>query len=321
LASELLVVSDADTTIDQPMELAQRLKAKKIRLHVLAIGEGSGLKALQEMTAATGGSLRRQLNPAQWAGEVRRLLASAWPQRLIRAPIGAGFSGNLAGLPRRDVSPWNRTWLKKSAASLAQGSFENETVPMCARWSLGNGEVAACGFAPTASELEATAKLIAKPPRDPRFTVTWDAGARLRVRVDAAEGGKYLNGLPLRLELGDADNLGKVESHNFPQTAPGRYELSLPAPRKRMFATLVQNKGVIDRTSIAGRYAREFDAVGNDYEALQALAARTGGKVIDRSWTRAIEFEFPRRELALTRGLAIFGAIFLALGLARWRFG
>lgn len=321
LASELLVVSDADTTIDQPLELAQRLKAKKIRLHVLAIGEGSGLKALGEMTAATGGSLRREFDPAKWAAEVRRLLASAWPQRLIRTPIGVGFTAELAGLGRREISLWNRTWLKKSATALAHGNFQNETVPLCARWSLGNGEVAACGFMPTAGELEAMSKLIAKPPRDPRFTVTWDAGSRLSVRVDAAQGGTYLNALPLRLELSDAENPEKVESHAIAQTAPGRYELSLPAPRRRMFATLLQNKSVIDRTSIAGRYAHEFDAVGNDYDALQALAARTGGKVIDRSWKRAIEFAFPRRELPLTPWLAILGATFLALGLTRWRFG
>src|SRR5437868_1924830 len=83
LAGELIVVSDADTTIDNPADLARRLKEKKIRLHVLAIGDGRGLETLRQMTATTGGTLLRQLDPKAWATEVRRLLSAAWPKRLI----------------------------------------------------------------------------------------------------------------------------------------------------------------------------------------------------------------------------------------------
>ena len=321
LATELLVVSDADTTIDNPNDLVQRLKAKKIRLHLLAIGDGGGLKTLQDMTAATGGTLRRQLNPAQWSTEVRQLLAAAWPKRLIETPTTANFVGDLSATPPRVASPWNRTWLKKSASPLAQTTDANETIPLCARWTLGNGEAVACAFALSTAELEAIAKLIAKPPRDPRFTVTWDAGPRLHVRIDAAQSGKYLNGLPLRLELSDEENPARLQTHDIPQTAPGRYELSLPAPRTRSFAAIRRATALIDRIPVAARYAPEFDAVGNDYEALRTLAQRTGGKLIDRAWNKPIEFPFPRRELALAPWLGLFGAIFLALGLARWRFG
>lgn len=321
LQSQLLVVSDADTTIDNPSELSQRLKAKNIRLHVLAIGDGSGLKTLQDMTTATGGTLRRQLDPNKWGAEVQKLLAAAWPKRLIQSPAPATFTGDLATLPPRPISPWNRTWLKKSASILAQSNYENESIPLAARWTSGSGEVVAFGFTPRTAELDSIAKKIAKLPRDPRFTVTWDPGPNLTVRIDAAQAGNYLNVLPLRLELTDADDTQKVESHEIPQIAPGRYELSLPAPRRRTFATLLHQKEIIDRISVAARYAPEFDQIGNDYDALQTLAQRTGGKVIDRTWTHPIEFQFPRRELPLSPWLALTGAILLALGLVRWRWG
>jgi hypothetical protein len=192
---------------------------------------------------------------------------------------------------------------------------------MSARWTVGAGEVIACAFTPTATEIESMSKLIARPPRDPRYAVTWDAGPRLVVRVDAAEHGKYLNGEQLRLELTDEDAAAKSSTHDIPQTAPGRYELSLPAPRSRTFATLRRGDQVIDRIALPARYAPEFDHIGNDYDAMRALATRTGGQVIDRSWTKPLEFKFPRRDLDLAPWLALAAALTLALGLARWRYG
>ncbi|MDB5320667.1 MAG: hypothetical protein JWN40_2298, partial [Phycisphaerales bacterium] len=321
LAGELLVVSDADTTIDHPDELAQRLKAKRIRLHLLAIGDGRGLEMLRAMTVATGGTLRRELDPRKWAGEVRRLLAAAWPERLIASAVKVQYEGDLAPLSGREVGPWNRTWLKKGASELAGATHEGERVPMCARWTVGNGDVIACGFVPSDAELAAMAKRIARPPRDPRFTVGWEAGARLVVRVDAAEEGRYLNGLALRLELADENDAARVSGYDVPQVGPGRYEVSLPAPRVRSFATLRQEGRVVDRVAVAGRYAPEFDAVGNDHAAMRTLAERTGGRVIDPGWVRPIDFPFPKREVALAPWLALGAAGVVGLGLIRWRMG
>ena len=252
------------------------------------------------------------------------MLAAAWPKRLIESAVKVRFAGDLAPLlPGRAVAPWNRTWLKKSATELAAAQYEGEGVPLCGQWAVGNGEVIACGFAPTAAEREAMARRIARPPRDPRFAVSWDAGPRLVVRVDAKDGGKYLNGLVLRLEVADERDGARVAAaaYDVPQVAPGRYERSLPAPRARSFATLRHEGRVIDRAALAGRYAPEFDAVGNDYAALRTLTERTGGRVIDRAWTKAIDFSFPRRELALGPWLALAAAVFVGLGLVRWRVG
>ena len=322
LPGELLVVSDADVEIDRPGDLAAQLREKRIRLHVLAIGEGRGLDALAAMTKATGGTLRRQLDPARWAEETRELLSGAWPDRFSRTPAGVTFTGDLASLPGRRVEAWNRTWLKSGAAQLGVGTMrDKETVAMVARWANGNGAVVATAFAPTARELSAMAARIARPPRDPRFTVGWDAGAKLRVRVDAGQRGQYLNGLRLTLELSPADGGGKGETYSIPQTAPGRYELSTPAPRGGTFATVRNGTTLVDRTAVAGRYAEEFDAIGNDYDALRALAARTGGQLIDAAWRRPIEVKFPTRGVELARWLALAGAVMVGAGLVRWRVG
>jgi hypothetical protein len=321
MAAELLVVSDADTVIDRPADLAARLKQKNIRLHVLAIGDGQGLGALDTMTKSTGGTLTRQLDPRQWSAGVLQLFKKASPDRLIPTPTTITFASDLAAIPSRPTKPWNRTWLKPAATELARTTHANETLPMSARWTLGSGEVIACAFAPTAAELETIAKLIARPPRDPRYAVTWDAGPRLTVRIDAADRGKYLNGEQFKLELTDEDAPSKSAAHDVPQTAPGRYELSLPAPRTRSFASLHLNDRIIDRIALPARYAPEFDDIGNDYDAMRALANRTGGHVVDRSLTEPIEFKFPRRDLDLAPWLTLAAAITLALGLARWRYG
>lgn len=316
LPTELLVVSDADVTIDQPDALAKALQAKRVRLHLLAIGEGSGLETLRRLSASTGGTLRTQLDPARWAGEVRQLLAGASPPRLLDTPITVTFAGDLSGLPARTAAPWNRTWLKSAATELAHGDAPDGRVPLGARWTVGaDGAVTAFGFTPTPAELEAIATHVARPPRDPRFTVTWDAGARLRVRVDAA--GQPSNGLSLRLELTPPD--GPVSVYDIPQVAPGRYEITLPAPRTPTFAA-VRSDRVIDRAALPGRFAPEFDAIGNDYDAMRRLASQTGGRVIDPAWTKALDVPFPTRVVALTSWLTLAGGLFLVAALARWRF-
>jgi hypothetical protein len=207
--------------------------------------------------------------------------------------------------------------LKPDATELAHGDAPDGRVPLGARWTVGaDGAVTAFGFTPTPAELEAIATHVARPPRDPRFTVTWDAGARLRVRVDAA--GQPSNGLSLRLELTPTDGPSSVR--DIPQVAPGRYEITLPAPRTPTFGA-VRSDRVIDRAALPGRYAPEFDAIGNDYDAMRRLASQTGGRVIDPAWTKPLDMPFPTREVALTPLLTLAGGVLLVAALVRWRIG
>ena len=49
----------------------------------------------------------------------------------------------------------------------------------------------------------------------------------------------------------------------------------------------------MDRIAVAGRYAPEFDAIGNDRSAMNQLARRTGGAVIDPAQTSPSSFIGP----------------------------
>src|SRR6185436_14790063 len=193
---ELLILTDADTKIENAAALEKGLKEKQIRLHMLLIGEATGaaLPVLKQLSAASGGQILTELSPQQWTAATQKLFAMIAPNRLVTEPVEVRFADALRALPARNVSPWNRTWIKKDAAALAENA-------MAAQWRFGGGSVAAFAFAMNAAEVEAVSKLIAQPPRDPRFAITWTQGAMLRVRIDAADGQKYLNGESITLAL------------------------------------------------------------------------------------------------------------------------
>lgn len=318
MPKELLVLSDAETDLGDPASLSAALRAKDIHLSLLALGDGAALPALRRIAADTGGHVILQQDAAKWAQGVRDLAQAAAPKFLEARPLAVRYTGDLASLPAQHVSPWNRTWLKSGAAPLAEGSADDEHLAAVARWNLGEGAVVAASFAGSGVPLERLADLVARRPSDPRFHVIWQSGPQLQVSVDAGESGDYLNGRALALEL-SPENGGAPVSLPLPQTGPGRYTLSVPAPRAGTIATLRADGAVIDRRAIAARYPAEFDRIGINRDTLAALADRSGGRIIDPGATRAIDFHWPRRDVLLRRWLAIGGGLLLALSLVVWR--
>ncbi len=319
LPKELLLMTDAETELPDPKSIREGFLSKKIRLHILAIGKGDALPALREIAAATGGQVMESLDSKGWRKGIEQLAQAAAPDRLNRRPATVRFTSELASIGTRTPDLWNRTWTRSGATVLADTTESNETLPMAARWTLGeDGAVLAFAFGLDAQTAESIATKTAHAPHDPRFHITWDPAAQLHVTVEAAEEGRYLNDQKLDLELtSEADTT--LTHHPIPQNAPGRYELTLPAPRRPAFATVRAAGHIIDRTAIAGRYAPEFSAIGNNHPNMEALAANTGGKLLDWSQPRSIDFRFPTRDLPLTSWLAAAGAAFIAIGLAFWR--
>jgi hypothetical protein len=204
---------------------------------------------------------------------------------------------------------------------LAQTGAGDSAVPLAARQSMGAGEVLATAFAPSADELEAIATRLARPPRDPRFTITWTAQSTLVVRADVAprsESSADRNGLALTLTI-RPESGGEGQSLAIPQTAPGRYEVTVDAPRVPSFAAVTLAGQALDQTPLPGRYAAEFDAVGNDYDAMKRLAERTRGGVVTSAHASQLTLPTPQAELSLTPHLALASAGLLAMALARWR--
>jgi hypothetical protein len=234
------------------------------------------------------------------------------PKRLEDSQALIKFSDALAALPERSVTQWNHTDMKEGATALAKTDF----IPLAAHWRVGAGRVAAAAFAPTPPEVEALAMMIQTPPRDPRFAVSYTAAARLSISIDAVDANHYLNDANATLDLIDPSQQQHV---SIPQTAPGRYEISLPAPRSLTAAIVRIDDQIIQRFAMPARYAPEFDAIGNDHEAMQSLAARSGGEVIDPMQTTPISFKRPTRKISLVSWLAMLGAGFIAAGLIVWK--
>jgi hypothetical protein len=323
--TQLVLITDGNAEIPNPEDLGQTMRSRNVRLHLLAIGEAGGalgLPALRKLVADTGGTLVEEQNPARWAAAARQLLRGAAPRLLHTAPVQVRFEGELRSLPSREVAPWNRTWLKRDASSLAEAQpTTGERAPMAANWSLGEGSVAAVAFgAPAVEELDALFRLVQRPPRDPRLSVAFDPGPRLRVAVDAVDDGNYLNGLKIWLQLADSAQPNVLSDRlQVPQVAPGRYELNVAAPRSPVLATVRVEGRVVARAAVAGRYAPEFEAIGNDRAAMRSLAERSGGTVVEPGAAAPLDLPRPRRELRLTSPLAAAGAACLALALLRWR--
>jgi len=316
---QLLLISDGDVQIDQPAALIDLLRRKQIRLHVLAIGNGSGLATLRHIAAATGGAVVQRMDPRQWSSGAAELLGSAMATNFQHTAVSIRFENELADLPPRSVDAWNRTWLKNDAHELAGANANGMRVPLTATWNVGEGHVAAAAFNATNESLEALVKLVTQPPRDSRFTVVWQIGPSLGVRVDAVDGKTYLNGQSVTLRLFRTGPSGGESEATVPQVEPGRYALQIPAPRSPVFAELRVHGNVIDRVAVAGRYAPEFDAIGNDHAAMRMLADRTGGDVITPAMKRPIDFHWPQRSEPISSWLAGLGGVLAACGLVCWR--
>jgi hypothetical protein len=316
---QLLVISDADVQIDQPDTLIGLLRRKQIHLDVLAIGAGSGLSTLRHIAASTDGAVVQQLDPRRWATGAAELLGIAMANNFEHSTISIQFENELSNLAPHSVDGWNRTWLKSDARELAGANADGLRVPMAAMWSAGEGRAAALGFDASSEEVDAMVKLVVQLPRDPRFTTTWQIGSELGVSVDAVEGKTYLNDQAITLRLLPAASGTGATQSVVPQVEPGRYDVQLPAPRSPVFAEVRANGNVIDRIAVAGRYAPEFDEIGNDHAAMQTLAERTGGQVISPAVKRPIDFRWPRRSETVTSWFAGMGAVLVAAGLIRWR--
>src|SRR5947207_3395328 len=82
-----------------------------------------------------------------------------------------------------------------------------------------------------------------------------------------------------------------------------------PPPPPTFALVRLGESHVIDRIAVAGRYAPEFDAIGNNLQALRELAGASGGAVIEPAQTTPIDFHWPVRSVALGTYCSVAGAM------------
>lgn len=308
MPKELLLLTDGETA-PLPAGLANDMRAKRIRLHVLAVGAGPALPSLQAIATTTNGTYAVELNAGKWSAGVQRLMRSAAPDRLLRDAVAMHYVKPM--LQSRMVSPVNRTWLKSSATLIAGG----QELPLIAQWAIGNGQVLATAFSPQDAEREALANVVAQTTIDPRHKVNWSGPGK--VIVNAVEKDQFLNHLPFTLDLQPLHSTAMRVP--FTQTGPGQYEAVVPVSSQPRLAVVRLEGREIDRQALPGRYAPEFDAVGIDRRAAERLVERTGGRIIDATQITPIDLPRPTREISLTPWLASIAAGLIAFGLIHWK--
>lgn len=156
------------------------------------------------------------------------------------------------------------------------------------------------------------------PARGP-VHVSWEESeGMLRLAVEVAEGGRWVNGLSLVGRLVGGGGETEVE---FRQRAPGRYEAEVRAPPAGAYSLFVHD--------VSGRYGgsfaiplpypREYAATGPDREALRTWAEVTGGAVVEDEVLPAIPAR-GWRWIPLRRVLLLLSGLSLILDLAGRRF-
>lgn len=316
--TQVLIVTDGDTPFEHADDLIKSLAAQRVRVSVLSHDPLRANNPLKRLVQQTGGTDLAAENPRIWTSSMRHLLREAAPLYLRTQPLSVRFTPAGPNLPTQSAAPWNRTWLKSDATELAVGSDGSNRVPAVGGWNIGAGAVIACAFPPSTETIDALADAVALPPRDPRFTITWDAGPRLKVSIDAIDQGKFLNELEPRLAL-FGDIAGEA-SWPIPQTAPGHYEVAVDAFANGTITRILLDGKIIDRIGVAGRYAPEFSELGNDRAALQALVNKVGGQLVLPDQVTPLTLPSrPGRSRPLTTLLAGLGAILLATALVHWK--
>ena len=320
MPKQLLLMTDAQTTLEEVGELGRQLAQKRIRMHALAIAPGEAIDAIRRLCRETGGQFMKSFDPREWAESLEQLASAAGEDYVVREAQRVQFSGELSPLGAVKAEVWNRTWLRDGATLLGRIGTGGDAVPAAARWNPQGleGTVVAVAFAAEAAVVEKIAAGVARLGRDPRFAVELEAGRELSVRVDAADAGRPINELELTLELSSGGE--QRQSLRLRQTGPGRYELSAEAPREASLATLREGGQVIDRYAVPGRYAEEFDGIGTDVENLRKLAQESGGRVVEPQVQAPIDFRFERERRPLGPYLLLGGAGLIGLGLLWWRY-
>lgn len=318
MPTELLLLTDGQAKLDDADAWIAAFAERRIRLHLLALGDGEAIETLGRIARAGGGGVLSADDPARWVESAVMLAQQALPDHVMLEPIGVQVRRDLPFATDR-APIWNRTWLREQAELLGEARQGEAILPMIARWQFGGGRVLAVAYPMSPDRIEALARQIEAPPVDPRFSISWDTTDRLRVEVDAVDADGYLNDLELTVELVDAAAPASVQTIRLRQIAPGRYATDQPAPRQPAVASVRVGTQILARRALAGRYPPEFDRIGIDRDALADLADRTGGRVIEANDQRQIDLPLVRQWRDLTTPFAVAGVVLLGAGLVVWR--
>ncbi len=306
----VLILSDLRTQKFDPIAVAERFKASRWRLGVVAIGS-PGVDKLTSMPLKI---LARRCDAPLVLREHLRGLAEIFAS-LCRNARGDGLrSGGfkitatadwpeLAGLSFKPV-----TYIQTAPARRAKVLARAGADPLLGFKQAGLGKNFTLAIAEDTKNAKITkisntllpaiarmTRRVARPTGEAGFaaTVTRDGG-ELHLRLDARRSGKAINSLSLEariqpLRSGD-DSAGPIVAR-LKQIAPGLYEAAISCPPGPLGLEVCRTGGsthpapskaggVVWQSVITEIHPRELRRLGADFQALRKLADITGGRII-----------------------------------------
>lgn len=320
--TQLILITDAQASIDDPPALASNLLKANVHVDLLAIAPLKEPNPIAELVTATAGSLLQAGDAQQWSTAASKLAQAVQPPGFDATPVIIHFQSPLSAPSPQASRGSNPLWPRDSVQIIAQATSSSAAPsPIGALWQAGVGRVVALGttgedLALSPPTLSALANLVAAPPRDPRFKVSLQSSGAAAVigDLDAADPKSgALTDLHPRIDL-IAQNK-TVATQPLSQTAPGIYHASVDNAAAADLAILATGTQILDRLALPTGSAPEFHAIGNDHATMDLLASRTGGQVIDPSNSARLTFPHRAADLAITQYLLAGGVVLLALAI------
>jgi hypothetical protein len=289
--ARVLLLTDGEGDLGDTQSLSASFRTAQATLLALTAKPSPDLNRLCE---ATGGDATAIDQPTQWERQFSMMTQPPLhPIDVEERLVGVGrLAGRSMGSSRR----WPAT-----VRSGAQVLLTADRQPAAAAWQAGSGRVVAVSAMLNGNDFAELVGPFVQMATDPRFVAEWNDGSDT-LTVTAMENGRPMNGLHVACERGGA-------SFPLSQISPGVYQANVERSGEASIAILKVDEATVGRVRVAGRYAKEFDLIGNDRAALAELAKRTGGAVVEADDNRPIPFPRRTKSLPIRTGLAGMAAV------------
>ncbi len=301
----IILLTDGEAPRGPYEDLAKQMDAAQVTVSTVGIGSDADTNLLQELAQLGHGRYYDGNDPF----DLPQLLVKE-TQQVQRAaiveedftPLPIATNPAIEGIDIRKAPPLRgyvaTTAKPQSTVLLASRELD----PVLSEWQYGLGRVMA--WTSDAKNLWASrwlewpdfgrfwAQLVKRtdrPPEDPNRQVTVKIeGDHARITLDAQTGAEqpdrhYLNFLPTQAVL--VNTKGGQTTVPLPQVAPGRYEASVPVQNDGVYTVTAMQTGptgeqAVQSSGFVVPYSPEYGLTGTDQTKLEALARRTGGKLV-----------------------------------------
>jgi Mg-chelatase subunit ChlD len=295
----IILLSDGQTAGGGFEELVTAMRSQGITVSTVGVGDAD--VALLSRIAEWGGGRHYYTDdpyrlPFIFASETRVIAPPPFEERHVE-PFIVDRGDFLVGLPAA-LPPLDGFLVTHPKEAATVHVMATEEIALLASWRYGLGRVVAFAGA-LAPEWSAawltwdglaqlwaqTVRWTMRPPAADGVAASLEVRQGTgRIWVDALdETGEYLNFLDLTAEVRAAD--GTSLSIPLAQVGPGRYEATFPAQTVGTWVAAVHDReSRLSAPLVATAalpYPEEYRALGPDRDFLQALAHRSGGRLLD----------------------------------------